>query len=114
MIPVFLKVMNLQLVPSLREERFGVFLKASREDATLPVAYVDPAIWVYDSCRGKRRGGKGIERRDSYRRLLFHEHQRRGLVPGWAKLAAPDMSRYSLSPPVPHLHTTSGSHVMPW
>lgn len=102
MIPVFLEVLNLQLVPSLREKRLGVFLKAPREDSALPVADVDPAIGVYDSCRGKKRDGEGIEK-GQRPPSVFHRHQRWALPAGWAKLAAHSQDHFSL--PSPHLHT---------
>lgn len=107
MIPIFLEVLNLQLVPSLREKRLGVFLKASREDAALPVADVDPAIGVYDSCRGKKRGGKGGEKEQQPPAI-----SQAPATGSAAKLAAHSQDHFS--PPSPHLYAASGPHVAPW
>lgn len=49
MVPVLLQVLNLQLVASLSEDGFGVLLEASRQDSTLPVADVNPTVWIHYS-----------------------------------------------------------------
>ena len=49
MIPVFLQILNLQLVLALSENWFWVFLKAPRQDATLPVSNINSSIGIYNS-----------------------------------------------------------------
>lgn len=50
-----MQILNLQLVPALSKDGLGILLKAPREDATLPIADIDSAIWVRNSCREKTR-----------------------------------------------------------
>ena len=57
MIPVFLQILNLQLVLALSENWFGVFLKAPWQDATLPVPNINSSIGIYNSWEGKMTRG---------------------------------------------------------
>lgn len=47
MIPVLLHVLDLQLIPALCEDGFGVLLEASRENTTLPGSNIDPPIHIH-------------------------------------------------------------------
>lgn len=48
-IPVFLQILNLQLVLALSEDGLRVLLKAPRQDATLPVPDINPSVSIHNS-----------------------------------------------------------------
>ena len=67
MIPVFLQILNLQLVLALRENWLWVFLKAPWQDAPLPVPNVNSSISVYNSWERKWQRGWGAEENAGFR-----------------------------------------------